>query len=155
MLKQEGISEKETQVIAIPQPEIVAAWKRGDIDGAFVWDPALSELKKDGKVLLTAGQVADRGAPTFSALVVTGRVRQGQSRLRRRSMSDLVDGYFTAYLSNHGRLGAELRERQADRQDCRAARRPRMSEQLKTTVGSAARRAGVRQMAGRRRKRAP
>ena len=61
VLKQEGISEKEAQVIAIPQPEIVAAWKRGDIDGAFVWDPALTELKKDGKVLLTSGQVADRG----------------------------------------------------------------------------------------------
>src|SRR5262245_56469591 len=73
VLKQEGITEKESQVIAISQPEIVAAWKRGDIDGAFVWDPALSELKKEGKVLLTAGDVADRGAPTFSALVATGR----------------------------------------------------------------------------------
>jgi taurine transport system substrate-binding protein len=61
VLKQEGISEKETQVIAIAQPEIVAAWKRGDIDGAFVWDPALTELKKDGKVLLTSGEVAKRG----------------------------------------------------------------------------------------------
>ncbi len=71
-LKQNGIAEKDATVLALPQPEIVAAWKRGDIDGAFVWDPALSELKKNGKVLLTSRQVAERGAPTFNAWVATG-----------------------------------------------------------------------------------
>jgi taurine transport system substrate-binding protein len=96
VLKQEGISEKETQVIAIPQPEIVAAWKRGDIDGAFVWDPALSELKKDGKVLLTAGQVSERGAPTFSALVATGEFAKAHPDFVTQYVH-LVDGYFTSY----------------------------------------------------------
>jgi len=71
VLKQEGIAEKDAQVFAIPQPDIVAGWKRGDIDAAFVWDPALSELKKNGKVLLTSKQVAERGAPTFGAWVAT------------------------------------------------------------------------------------
>ena len=70
-LKQNGISEKEATVLALPQPEIVAAWNRGDLDGAFVWDPALSELKKNGTVLLTSKQVAERGAPTFNAWVAT------------------------------------------------------------------------------------
>ena len=81
------MTEQEAQVIAIPQPEIVAAWKRGDIDGAFVWDPALTELKKDGQMLLTARQVAERGAPTFGALVVTGEIRQGAIRTSSRDMS--------------------------------------------------------------------
>ena len=71
-LKQNGIAEKDATVLALPQPEIVAAWKRGDLDGAFVWDPALSELKKNGTVLLTSRQVAEQGAPTFNAWVVTG-----------------------------------------------------------------------------------
>ena len=71
-LKKEGISEKDVQVFAIPQADIVAAWHRGDIDAAFVWDPALSELKKNGKVLLTSKQVAERGAPTFTAWVASG-----------------------------------------------------------------------------------
>jgi len=72
LLKQEGIAEKDAKVFAIPQPEIVAGWARGDIDAAFVWDPALTELKKNGKVLLTSKQVADRGAPTFTAWVARG-----------------------------------------------------------------------------------
>ena len=92
VLKQEGIGESDAQVIAIPQPEIVAAWKRGDIDGAFVWDPALAEFKKDGKVLLTAGQVAERGAPTFSALVATGEFAKAHPEFVSQ-YTRLVDGY--------------------------------------------------------------
>lgn len=96
VLKQEGISEQEAQVIAIPQPEIVAAWKRGDIDGAFVWDPALTELKKDGKVLLTSGEVAKRGAPTFSAIVATGPFLEEHPDFITQ-YANLVDGYFRSY----------------------------------------------------------
>ena len=70
-LKQNGLSEKDATVLPLPQPEIVAAWKRGDLDGAFVWDPALSELKKNGQVLVTSKQVAERGAPTFNAWVAS------------------------------------------------------------------------------------
>jgi taurine transport system substrate-binding protein len=71
-LKQEGIKPDEATVLAIPQPEIVAGWTRGDIDAAFVWDPALGKLQETGKVILTAKQAAERGAVTFGALVATG-----------------------------------------------------------------------------------
>ena len=57
LLKSQGLTEKDVQVFAIPQPEIVAAYNRGDIDGGFVWDPALTELKKNGKVLITSKEV--------------------------------------------------------------------------------------------------
>ena len=72
LIKSQGLSEKDVQVFAIPQPEIVAAYNRGDIDGGFVWDPALTELKKTGKVLVTSKDVAEKGAPTFSAWVAAG-----------------------------------------------------------------------------------
>src|SRR6202795_4023985 len=73
-LKEEGIKPGEAIVLAIPQPEIVAGWQRGDIDAAFVWDPALGTLLQSGKVLLTAQQAAQRGAVTFSALVSTSKL---------------------------------------------------------------------------------
>lgn len=106
VLKQEGIAEKDAQVIAIPQPEIVAAWKRGDIDGAFVWDPALSELKKNGKVLLTAGEVADRGAPTFSALVATGEFAKEHPDFLTQYVQQ-VDGYFTSFANDKAAWGPD------------------------------------------------
>ena len=106
VLKQEGLTEKETQVIAIPQPEIVAAWKRGDIDGAFVWDPALSELKKDGHVFLTSGDVAKRGAPVFGALVVTDDFAAANKEFVTKYVG-LVDRYYTSYVNDPKSWGAE------------------------------------------------
>jgi taurine transport system substrate-binding protein len=72
LIKSIGLNEKDVQVFAIPQPDIVAGYNRGDLDGGFVWDPALTELKKNGKVLVTSKDVAEKGAPTFSAWVATG-----------------------------------------------------------------------------------
>lgn len=103
-LKQQGLSEKETQVIAMPQPQIVAAWKRGDIDGAFVWDPALSELKKDGKVLVTSGEVAKSGAPVFSALVVTGDFAKKNPEFLTRYVG-LIDKYYVDLAKNPANWG--------------------------------------------------
>jgi taurine transport system substrate-binding protein len=98
-LKQEGLTEKDAQVIAMPQPQIVAAWKRGDIDGAFVWDPALSELKKDGKVLVTSGEVSKRGAPVFSALVVTGEFAKKNPEFLTKYVGQL-DKYYVDFAKN-------------------------------------------------------
>ena len=40
-------------------PEIAAAWARGDIDAAYVWDPALGQIKTTGgKVVLDSPTVA-------------------------------------------------------------------------------------------------
>ncbi|MFC3059709.1 taurine ABC transporter substrate-binding protein [Paenirhodobacter populi] len=105
-LKQEGLSEKDTQVIAIPQPEIVAAWKRGDIDGAFVWDPALAELKKDGKVLVTSGEVSERGAPVFTAFVATGDFI-GQHPDFLKKFVGLIDGYSVDFVQHPENWGVD------------------------------------------------
>ena len=48
---------------------IAAAWERGDIDAAFVWDPALGRIKKNGKVLVTSGLLSSWGKATFDGLV--------------------------------------------------------------------------------------
>lgn len=104
-LKQQGLTEKDAQVIAMPQPQIVAAWKRGDIDGAFVWDPALSELKKDGKILVTSGEVSKRGAPVFSALVVTGDFARKNPEFLTKYVS-LIDRYYVDFAKNPDAWGS-------------------------------------------------
>ena len=61
----------------IPQPDIVAGYNRGDLDGGFVWDPALTELKKNGKVLVTSKDVAEKGRAHFLRLGRDLPLRQG------------------------------------------------------------------------------
>jgi taurine transport system substrate-binding protein len=70
-LDKAGIAPGDLQVINLRPPEILAAWERGDIDGAFVWDPVLAKIKASGgKAILSSADVAKEGAPTFDAIIV-------------------------------------------------------------------------------------
>ncbi|HZI83347.1 MAG TPA: taurine ABC transporter substrate-binding protein [Casimicrobiaceae bacterium] len=70
-MQQAGIKPNEAQVLNMRPPEIAAAWGRGDIDATFIWDPVLSTVKKNGKVLMTSGDICKKGACTFDGLIVT------------------------------------------------------------------------------------
>ncbi|MDD1954825.1 taurine ABC transporter substrate-binding protein [Pseudomonas sp. 8209] len=69
-LKQWNIDPSKVQILNLAPPAIIAAWKRGDIDATYVWDPALGVAKENGKVLITSGELAEKGAPTFDAWIV-------------------------------------------------------------------------------------
>ena len=68
-LEQFNISPKALKVLDMSPPDMVAAWERGDINGGFVWDPALGRLKERGWVLLTSGDLSNWGKATFDAMV--------------------------------------------------------------------------------------
>ncbi|XBS61603.1 taurine ABC transporter substrate-binding protein [Pantoea dispersa] len=69
-LKHWGIKPTQLQLVNLQPPAIIAAWQRGDIDGAYVWAPAVNELEKDGKVLTDSSQVGQWGSPTLDVWVV-------------------------------------------------------------------------------------
>jgi taurine transport system substrate-binding protein len=66
-----GLKPGDAQILNMRPPEIAAAWGRGDIDATFIWDPVLTTVKKDGKVLMTSGDICKQGACTFDGLIVT------------------------------------------------------------------------------------
>jgi taurine transport system substrate-binding protein len=68
-LEQFGINPKEIKILNMQPPAIAAAWERGDIDAAFVWDPALGRIKETGKVLITSGTLSTWGKATFDGCV--------------------------------------------------------------------------------------
>jgi taurine transport system substrate-binding protein len=106
LIKSQGLTEKDVQIFAIPQPEIVAAYNRGDLDGGFVWDPALTELKKTGKVLVTSKDVADKGAPTFSAWVATGAFAK-ENPAFLKSYASVIEKYSTSFATNKAAWGPD------------------------------------------------
>lgn len=70
-LEQAKINPADVQILNMRPPEVRAAWQRGDIDATFIWDPVLSEAKKDGRVILTSGKIsADTGKATFDGYIV-------------------------------------------------------------------------------------
>ena len=72
-MKLEGVDTKAVNVVNMRPPEIAAAWERGDIDAAFIWDPVLSRIKANGKTLATSGTIGKKGYPTFDGLVVDAK----------------------------------------------------------------------------------
>src|SRR4029079_6777205 len=70
-LDKAGIKPSDAQILNMRPPEIAAAWGRGDIDATVIYDPVLTTAKKDGKVLMTSGDICKQGACTFDGLIVT------------------------------------------------------------------------------------
>ncbi|CAN7699720.1 taurine ABC transporter substrate-binding protein [Rhizobium sp. LjRoot258] len=106
LIKSLGLTEKDVQVFAIPQPEIVASYNRGDIDGGFVWDPALTELKKNGKVLVTSKDVADKGAPTFSAWVAASKFAD-ENPAFLKSFAGVINKYYASFAADKKAWGPD------------------------------------------------
>jgi len=69
-LEQFGLSDKEVSLINMQPNAIAAAWERGDIDGAFIWDPALGRIKESGQVLISSGELSRWGKATFDGMVI-------------------------------------------------------------------------------------
>ncbi|MFC7517499.1 taurine ABC transporter substrate-binding protein [Herbaspirillum sp. GCM10030257] len=65
-----GVKPTEVKLLNMQPNQIAAAWERGDIDAAFVWDPALSKIKQNGKVMVTSGELSKKGRATFDGMAV-------------------------------------------------------------------------------------
>lgn len=70
-LKQAGLSPSDVTLVDLEPQDILAAWKRGDIDAAYTWLPTLDELRKTGKTLIASKQLATAGKPTLDLGVVS------------------------------------------------------------------------------------
>jgi taurine transport system substrate-binding protein len=64
-LQQRGVNPKQLDVLDLEPDDIVAAWQRGDIDAAYVWNPSLAKIKEDGgRVLMSSATLAKQGKLT-------------------------------------------------------------------------------------------
>lgn len=63
------VDPREVNILNMKPPQIIAAWQRGDIDAAYVWPPALTELLKTGKTIADSETIGAASVPTFDGLV--------------------------------------------------------------------------------------
>lgn len=71
-LDRAGLSERDVEIIDAEPDDIFAAWTRGDIDGAYVWNPNLARIVADGgRVLIDSEQLSREGKTTYDLAVVT------------------------------------------------------------------------------------
>lgn len=71
-----GVKPSQVTLLNMSPNQIVAAWKQGYIDAAYIWPPAQSKILKTGHRLVGSDQVAAWGYPTFNAWVVNKQFAQ-------------------------------------------------------------------------------
>ncbi|MBR1376064.1 MAG: ABC transporter substrate-binding protein [Cardiobacteriaceae bacterium] len=90
-LKKENIDASKIQIIDLTPQGIYAAWTRGDIDGAYVWDPVLSNISKDGgKSILSSAELSKDGVVTADLTIV--------SKKFAKNYPEFVEKYLTAQI---------------------------------------------------------
>jgi taurine transport system substrate-binding protein len=97
-LKHWNIPADRVTILNLAPPEIAAAWQRGDIDAAYVWEPALGKIEKTGKVLITSADVRKWGSPTFLAWVA------------RKDFAQAHPDFLVTFAKVTGAVNAEYRK---------------------------------------------
>ncbi len=105
-LEQFGLTEKDVKLINMQPSAIAAAWQRGDIDGAFIWDPALGTIKKTGSVLISSADLSAWGKPTFDGLVVSKKFGEKNPEFVAK-MLKLVAALDSEYRDNKATFGVD------------------------------------------------
>jgi taurine transport system substrate-binding protein len=71
-LRDAGVTPTDVKLLDLSPSDAVAAWLRGDIDAAYIWEPNLGKLVANGGEILTdSGALARKNFPTWDIAVVT------------------------------------------------------------------------------------
>ncbi|MEM8743111.1 MAG: glycine betaine ABC transporter substrate-binding protein, partial [Pseudomonadota bacterium] len=100
------IDPKEVKLLNMQPNAIAAAWERGDIDAAFIWDPALGRNKKSGEVLLTSGDLSKLGKATFDGMIVTNEFAEKNAKFMCQFVKGM-DAADKAYRDNPANFGPD------------------------------------------------
>jgi taurine transport system substrate-binding protein len=92
-LKTNNLSLSDVTVLDLPPEQIVAAWKRGDIDAAYVWSPAKAELLADGGVVYKTYDVLDAKGYVIADLIVA---RNGFAHANPAAVTGILAAYGRA-----------------------------------------------------------
>lgn len=111
-LERFGIDPKDIDLRNMQPPEIAAAWERGEIDAAFIWNPTLGQIKKTGKVLITSGLLSSWGKATFDGMVVDSAWGAAHAGFMARFVKVIADA-DAAYRDNKAAWTADSPEAKA------------------------------------------
>ncbi|MDR1828698.1 MAG: ABC transporter substrate-binding protein [Methylobacteriaceae bacterium] len=66
------LDRSKVKLVGLKPAEIIAAWKRGDIDGAYAWDPAKAEITSSGgHVIFSTKDLKPDGILIYNNYVVS------------------------------------------------------------------------------------
>lgn len=86
-----GVDVAKVELYDMQPDDIFAAWTRGDIDAAYVWDPVLTKLFEDGgKAITSSEELAKKGIVTADLAVANKEFAE--------KYPDVITGYIKAQI---------------------------------------------------------
>ena len=111
-LKNAGVDSSKVKIIDSDPNSIAAAWSRGDIDGAYIWNPSLAKIEADGgHVLIDSADLSKKGETTYDLGVATNKLAKTYPSVLQtwvQQESKAVDLYRTDPTTWSTAVGAEL-----------------------------------------------
>lgn len=91
-LSSQGLSEKDVTLLDMDPNSAYAAWKRGDIDAAWIWQPALQKvLDEGGEILVSNGDAAKEGYMTANVEVVNADFAKEHPDLVKKYVEAMIE----------------------------------------------------------------
>ncbi|MBQ9478836.1 MAG: ABC transporter substrate-binding protein [Selenomonadaceae bacterium] len=75
-MQRAGLSINDVKLFDMQPPEMLNAWREEQLDAAFIWQPTLDELLRDGHVLVNSRQLDEQGITTADVGVVNREFAQ-------------------------------------------------------------------------------
>ena len=92
-LESQGMSESDVKLLDMDTNSAYAAWKRGDIDAAWIWQPALQSVLDDGgEILVSNGDAAKEGYMTANVEVVSSDFAEKHPDLVKKYIEAVKNG---------------------------------------------------------------
>ncbi len=98
-MKNAGIPAASITFVNMSPPAMVAAWERGQINAAYVWDPAFDTMLQHGGEAIMYDQNVERQAPIFNLSVVNTDWAKSHEDLVREFIQAQQAG--VAYYESH------------------------------------------------------
>lgn len=97
VLKSKGISTSDLTLLDMQASDIFAAWQRGDIDGAYIWESVKSQLLADnGTQIISSAEAAELGGLTAEVGIVSNDFYDKYPDVVKK-YTDILDGAVKDY----------------------------------------------------------
>lgn len=104
-----GMNTRDVNILNMQPPQIVAAWQRGDIDAAYVWPPAMTEILKTGTIIADSEEIGAATVPTFDGIVADRQWAEDNPEFMTAFTRVLAEAYAD-YAANGANWTAESPE---------------------------------------------
>lgn len=100
VLKANGIETTDLTLLDMTASDLYAAFQRGDIDGAYIWESVKSQLlENDGTQLVSSAEAADMGGLTAEVGIVSNDFYEKYPNVVKKYI-DILDASVQEYRNN-------------------------------------------------------